>query len=73
MPILSLDRLQELQPIIKLLIAQKRQEGVSSGTYATFERAWVWTLEQSLQARFPHEAREAWTSLLSQMTEAQAS
>ncbi len=29
--ILSLDRLQELQPIIKLLIAQKRQEGVCSG------------------------------------------
>jgi hemoglobin-like flavoprotein len=71
--ILSLDRLQELQPIIKLLIAQKRQEGVSAGAYATFRRAWVWTLEQSLQGRFPHEAREAWTSLLSQMTEAEAS
>jgi hemoglobin-like flavoprotein len=71
--ILSLDRLQELQPIIKLLIAQKRQEGVGADAYATFRRAWVWTLEQSLQGRFPHEAREAWTSLLSQMTEAEAS
>ena len=29
--ILSLDRLQELQPIVKLLIAQKRQEGVTLG------------------------------------------
>jgi hemoglobin-like flavoprotein len=70
--ILSLDRLQELQPIIKLLIAQKRQEGVNSSAYDIFQRAWVWTLEQSLQARFPHEARDAWTSLLSQMTEAQS-
>jgi len=71
--ILSLDRLQELQPIIKLLIAQKRQEGVTSGAYDTFQRAWVWTLEQSLQARFPREARDAWNSLLSEMTEARAS
>ncbi len=71
--ILSLDRLQELQPIIKLLIAQKRQEGVSADAYATFRRAWVWTLEQSLQGRFAHETRDAWTSLLSQMTEAEAS
>jgi hemoglobin-like flavoprotein len=70
--VLSLDRLQELQPIVKLLIAQKRQEGVEPSAYATLQRAWVWTLEQSLQGRFPREASEAWSSLLAQMTEAAA-
>jgi len=68
--VISLDRLQELQPIVKLLCARKRQEGLKSGGYATFHRAWVWTLEQSLQTRFPREAKDAWTSLLAQMTPA---
>jgi len=68
--VVSLDRLHELQPIVRLLGAQKRQEGVDAEAYATFQRAWVWTLEQALQSRFPREASEAWGSLLSQMTEA---
>ncbi len=68
--VISLDRLQELQPIVKLLGARKRQEGLKSSGYETFQRAWVWTLEQSLQSRFPREARDAWTSLLTQMTPA---
>lgn len=71
--VVSLDRLQELQPIIKLLGTRRRQEGIKSSTYATFRRAWVWTLEQSLEARFPREAGEAWTALLTQMTRATAS
>lgn len=71
--VISLDRLQELQPIIKLLGARKRQEGVESSAYATFRRAWVWTLEQSLEARFPREAEEAWTALFTRMTPAAAS
>jgi hypothetical protein len=30
-------------------------------------------MEQSLQARFPREAKDAWSSLLSEMTRATAS
>jgi hemoglobin-like flavoprotein len=71
--VVSLDRLQALQPILKLLGARQRQEGVKPSHYGAFRRAWVWTLEQSLEARFSREAKEAWTSLLTQMTRATAS
>jgi hemoglobin-like flavoprotein len=70
---LSLDRLQSLQPILKLLGTRQREEGVKPSHYDTFQRAWVWTLEQSLQSRFPREANEAWSSLLREMTRATAS
>jgi hemoglobin-like flavoprotein len=71
--VLSLDRLQSLQPILKLLGTRQREEGVTAGHYDTFERAWLWTLEQSLQSRFPGEANKAWSSLLREMTRATAS
>jgi hemoglobin-like flavoprotein len=71
--VISLDRLQGLQPILKLLGTRQRQDGIKPNHYATFRRAWVWTLEQSLDARFSHDAKAAWESLLSQMTRATAS
>jgi hemoglobin-like flavoprotein len=71
--VLSLDRLQSLQPILKLLGTRQREEGVKPGHYDTFQSAWVWTLEQSLESRFPREANEAWSSLLREMTRATAS
>jgi hemoglobin-like flavoprotein len=70
--VLSLDRLQSLQPILKLLGTRQRGEGVTPGHYETFQDAWVWTLGQALQARFPREAKEAWSSLLGEMTRATA-
>jgi hemoglobin-like flavoprotein len=70
---ISLDRLQGLQPILKLLGTRQRQDGIKPNHYATFRRAWVWTLEQSLEARFSRDAEAAWTSLLGQMTRASAS
>jgi hemoglobin-like flavoprotein len=71
--VLSLDRLQSLLPILKLLGTRQREEGVKPSHYETFQRAWVWTLEQSLQSRFSREANEAWWSLLREMTRATAS
>jgi hemoglobin-like flavoprotein len=71
--VLSLERLQSLQPILKLLGTRQREEGVTPGHYETFQRAWVWTLEQALEARFPREAKDAWSSLLGEMTRATAS
>ena len=71
--VLSLDRLQSLQPILKLLGTRQREEGVTQNHYDTFQSAWVWTLEQALQARFPREAKDAWSSLLGEMTRATAS
>jgi hemoglobin-like flavoprotein len=71
--VLSLDRLQSLQPILKLLGTRQREAGVKPSHYDAFQHAWVWTLEQSLQPRFPSEAKEAWSSLLGEMTRATAS
>ncbi|MGB6439751.1 MAG: globin domain-containing protein [Methyloceanibacter sp.] len=71
--VLSLDRLQSLQPILKLLGTRQREEGVTPSHYDTFQQAWVWTLQQSLESRFPKEANEAWSSLLAEMTRATAS
>jgi hemoglobin-like flavoprotein len=71
--VLSLDRLQSLQPILKLLGTRQRESGVKPSHYDTFQHAWVWTMEQSLQPRFPREARDAWSSLLGAMTRATAS
>lgn len=70
--IISLDRLQALQPILKLLCTRQRLDGIKPNHYATFRRAWVWTMEQSLDARFTHDAKAAWTSLLNRMTSATA-
>jgi hemoglobin-like flavoprotein len=70
--VISLDRLEQLQPMIRLLGIRQRQEGIKSRHYTTFRRAWVWTLEQSLEARFSREAREAWTALLGEMARAKA-
>jgi hemoglobin-like flavoprotein len=70
--VISLDRLDGLQPMIKLLGIRQRQEGLKSRHYTAFRRAWVWTLEQSLEARFPREASEAWTALLGEMLRAKA-
>ncbi|MGC2409419.1 MAG: globin domain-containing protein [Methyloceanibacter sp.] len=71
--VISIDRLQALQPVLKLLGSRQRQDGIKANHYATFRRAWVWTLEQSLEARFTREAKEGWTSLLTQMSLATAS
>ena len=71
--VISLDRLQSLKPILRLLAARHRQDGIEQSHYAAFRRAWVWTLEQSLEARFPREATEAWTALFTKMTRATAS
>jgi hypothetical protein len=55
-----------------LLGIRQRQQGVKSRHYTAFRRAWVWTLEQSLEASFPREAKEAWTALLGHMARVKA-
>ena len=71
--VLSLDRLQSLRPILKLLGTRQREEGVTPAHYEALQRAWMWTLEQSLQSRFPRQANEAWSALLDEMTRSTAS
>jgi hemoglobin-like flavoprotein len=62
--IISLNHQEELNPVLRLLGARHRHYGVRAGDYATFGMAWIWVLEQSLEARFTSAAREAWTKLI---------
>ena len=71
--VLSLDRLQSLQPILKLLGTRQREEGVTPGHYDDVPGRLGVDLGAALQARFPREAKEAWSSLLGEMTRATAS
>ena len=66
--VLSLERLQSLHPLLRLLGTRLREGGVMPIHFDDLLNAWVWTLEQSLQPRFAREAKEAWSSLLSEMT-----
>ena len=64
----SLDRLDGIGPALRLLGVRHRQLGVRGRHYVAFARALIWTLEQSLEAKFTREAKEAWTALIAQTT-----
>ena len=70
--VLSLDRLQSLQPILKLLGMRQRDAGVKPSHYDAFQHAWVWTLEQSLSAASPAKRRKPVVAF-GEMTRATAS
>jgi hemoglobin-like flavoprotein len=57
-----------LAPTLKLLGARHRQIGIRSRHYRTMSRALVWTLEQSLEKSFDRDTKDAWNTLLSDVT-----
>jgi nitric oxide dioxygenase len=59
----SLDRLDELVPVVRSLGIRHAGYGVTDTHYDTVGRALLWTLEQGLGAGFTPEVREAWTSV----------
>jgi nitric oxide dioxygenase len=59
----SLDRLDELVPVVRSLGVRHAGYGVTDAHYDTVGRALLWTLEQGLGAGFTPEVREAWTSV----------
>ena len=71
--IVSLNHDDGLAPTLKLLGIRHRQLGIKIRHYRMMTKALLWTLEQSLHPRFPREAKEAWSSLLGEMTRATAS
>lgn len=70
--VMSLDHQRALTPALKLLGARQRRNGVKGADYETFSKALIWTLEQSLEARFTRKTKAAWIALLAQMTTAMA-
>jgi hemoglobin-like flavoprotein len=61
-----------LAPTLKLLGARHRQIGIRSRHYRTMSRAFVWTLEQSLEESFDRDTKDAWNTLLSDVTRVMA-
>jgi nitric oxide dioxygenase len=56
----GLDRLDAMLPILRLLGARHRTQGVRDDHYATVAAAWLWTLEKALRAEFTPAVKAAW-------------
>jgi hemoglobin-like flavoprotein len=66
--IISLNHEDCLAPIIKLLGLRQRRLGMKVRDYRSMAKAWTWTLEQSLQTNFTRQTKDAWATLLTQVT-----
>lgn len=66
--IISLKHEDGLAPTLKLLGVRHRQLGIKLRHYRMMAKALLWTLEQSLEKRFTRETKEAWSTLLTQLT-----
>jgi hemoglobin-like flavoprotein len=66
--IVSLKHEDCLTPIIKLLGLRQRQLGMKVRDYRMMSKAWMWTLERSLDKSLTNQTKDAWTVLLGQIT-----
>lgn len=66
--IVSLKHEDCLTPIIKLLGLRQRQLGMKVRDYRMMSKAWIWTLERSLEKSLTRQTKDAWTVLLGQIT-----
>jgi hemoglobin-like flavoprotein len=60
---ISLGQPDGLKATLKLLGVRHRDLGIRARHYRTMSRALIWTLEQSLEKRFDHDTKDAWTTL----------
>ena len=66
--IIALNYEDGLAPVLKLLGIRHRRRGVKARHYRMMGKALIWTLEQSLEKRFTRETKDAWSTLLTQIT-----
>ena len=66
--IIALNHEDGLAPTLKLLGVSQRQLGMRVRNYRTMGKAWIWTLERSLEKSFTRQSKDAWTALLTQVT-----
>lgn len=57
----SLDRLENILPLVRALGRRHAAYGVRPDHYATVGQALIWTLEQALGTDFTRDTRRAWT------------
>jgi hemoglobin-like flavoprotein len=66
--VISLKHDDGLAPTLKLLGVRHRMMGIKVRDYRATTRAWLWTLERSLEKSFTGKTKDAWTTLLTQIT-----
>ena len=66
--IISLKHDDCLAPVLKLLGVRQRMLGMKVRDYRMMGKAWMWTLERSLERRFTRTTKDAWKVLLTQAT-----
>jgi hemoglobin-like flavoprotein len=66
--IISLRHNDGLAPTLKLLGVRHRQLGIKVRDYRTMAKAWMWTLERSLEKSLTRETKDAWTKFLAEVT-----
>jgi hemoglobin-like flavoprotein len=66
--IVSLKHEDCLTAIIKLLGLRQRQLGMKVRDYRMISKAWMWTLERSLDKSLTKQTKDSWTVLLGQIT-----
>ena len=66
--IISLNHEDGLAPTLKLLGVRHRQLGIKVRDYRTMAKAWMWTLERSLEKSFTRETKDVWTKFLAQVS-----
>jgi hypothetical protein len=64
--IISLKYEDGLAPTLKLLGVRQRMLGMKVRDYRMMVKAWMWTLERSLEKSFTRQAKDAWTVFLTQ-------
>lgn len=57
-----------LAPTLKLLGVRQRMLGMKVRDYRMMSKAWMWTLERTLEKRLTRQAKDAWSALLRQAT-----
>ena len=66
--IIALNYEDGLTPVIRLVGVRNRRSGIKVRHYRIMAKALLWTLEQSLEKRFTRETKDAWSTLLTQIT-----
>lgn len=66
--VIALNHDDGLTPTLKLLGVRQRQLGMKVRDYRTMGKAWIWTLERSLERSFTRQSKDAWAVLLAQVT-----
>ena len=66
--IISLRHNDCLALTLKLLGVHHRQLGIKVRDYRTMAKAWMWTLERSLEKSFTRETKDVWTKFLAEVS-----